>query len=70
MIEAEEGAKAEFYISYDGGAEGRVFTAEDSGVYHVPVRLRRAESFSLKVKGKGMWRLKTAELSYSPGTRF
>lgn len=70
LVEAEEGAKAEFYISYDGGAEGKVFTAEGSGVYHVPVRLRRAESFSLKVKGKGMWRLKTAELSYSPGTRF
>lgn len=70
LIEAEEGAKAEFYISYDGGAFCKVLTAESSGTYHVPLRLRRAESFSLKVKGRGMWRLNAVELIYSESTRF
>lgn len=68
-IEVESGSEAKFYISYDGGAYKTVFTADNGGVYHVPVVLRRAEYFTLKVKGKGMWRLKAVEIECSGSTR-
>ncbi len=68
-LETDPGAEAELYISYDGGAYGKVFSASKSGVYHVPIVLRRSEYFSLKVKGKGMWRLKAIEVACSESTR-
>lgn len=68
-LDTEENARVELYIKYDKGKFERLWSTEKSGVYHIPVKLRRCECFSLKVKGRGRWHLKAVESIYSRGTR-
>lgn len=68
-IEAEKGAELDLYISCDGGEFFKVKSLEGSGIYHIPLKLRRCGFYSVKLKGRGMWRISALENVYFEGTR-
>lgn len=57
-VALRENSHLELYISFDGGEYKKLCRIQKSGVYTVPVVLRRCSYYSIMMKGEGHWELK------------
>lgn len=56
-VTLRENSWVALYISYDGGGYKKLFQIEKSGVYTVPVVLKRCSYYSIMIKGEGHYEI-------------
>lgn len=69
LLDMEEGAWAELYISYDGGEFKKICRIKKKGTVRIPIALRRCGQYRIKIKGTGIYELKALEIKQYDGSR-